>query len=144
MAECGDEVVGLILGYSGRTMGRLQLPMAGQMLEVLGVARFMHFLRKALPLRRLKEADGGEYFVNAVAVLPEFQGQGIGSALLEHVEGRAKVTGFRACSLSVEIGNVRACRLYERRGYHVVETHHLREASTAAGRSGVYRMVKAL
>ncbi len=56
-----------------------------------------------------------------MALLPESRGLGIGSALLAaHIE-QARTLGYRALSLSVEIGNDRARALYVRQGFVAVE-----------------------
>lgn len=54
-----------------------------------------------------------------IALLPEYRGQGIGTALLEHLLAAAKGK-YPALSLSVSPNNP-VVRLYERRGFQVVE-----------------------
>ena len=54
-----------------------------------------------------------------IALLPEYRGQGIGTALLEHLLAAAK-DRYPALSLSVSPNNP-AVRLYERHGFQVVE-----------------------
>jgi ribosomal-protein-alanine N-acetyltransferase len=52
-----------------------------------------------------------EIHINNVAVLPQFRGTGMGSALLHHVLAEAK-----------QLGNEAARRLYERLGFYVAAT----------------------
>ena len=59
----------------------------------------------------------GTHYVNALAVLPEFQGRGIGRALLQKVE---EVSPVEQMSLTVEDMNVGAKSLYESEGYKLV------------------------
>jgi ribosomal protein S18 acetylase RimI-like enzyme len=68
-------------------------------------------------------------YVAHVGVAPSFQGKGIGTALLQHAERQAHAQGFRRLSLDVSARNRRAQRLYERLGFHVVETRKSFDAS---------------
>jgi len=61
-----------------------------------------------------------------VAVLPEYRGQGVGTALLRALISRASALGHPAVSLSVDQRNP-ALRLYERPGFSVVSA---RESTT--------------
>ncbi|OLS40600.1 GNAT family N-acetyltransferase [Bacillus sp. MRMR6] len=51
-----------------------------------------------------------------MALLPEYRGEGIGTALLEEMLTLTKESGFEQVSLSVDPNN-RALRLYERLGF---------------------------
>lgn len=55
--------------------------------------------------------------VETVAVLEEARGEGVGTALMEAVEGWAHDHGFEHLSVSVRTANEGAKRLYERRGF---------------------------
>jgi ribosomal protein S18 acetylase RimI-like enzyme len=55
--------------------------------------------------------------VETVAVLAEARGKGVGTALMEAVEGWARERGFEHLALSVRTANEGARRLYERRGF---------------------------
>lgn len=52
-----------------------------------------------------------------LAVHPDLQGLGIGSALIEEAERCIRLRGLRTAGLSVEVDNPRAQALYERLGY---------------------------
>jgi ribosomal protein S18 acetylase RimI-like enzyme len=52
-----------------------------------------------------------------IAVNPRYQSQGIGSRLMEAAERLVEHRGYERVGLSVALDNVRARRLYERRGY---------------------------
>ncbi len=54
------------------------------------------------------------------AVIPNLQGLGIGTAMLDEAERLARARGFRTAEIRVEKDNPRARRLYERRGFAVV------------------------
>lgn len=53
-------------------------------------------------------------WIATIGVLPEYRGQGIGSALLQACEAQLPVSRVR---LNVRISNINAIRLYERYGY---------------------------
>lgn len=77
--------------------------------------------------RRTKALEPGYGFVEegtpeiAVAVAPEQRGRGIGSDLLQALIAEARSSGHPGLSLSVDRINP-AARLYERCGFHTVET----------------------
>lgn len=55
-----------------------------------------------------------------IGVRPEFQGTGVGLALLEDVIGPARVQGYSSCFLEVRASNTRAIRFYRGKGFEVV------------------------
>lgn len=55
-----------------------------------------------------------------LAVRPEWQGLGIGTAIVAELEARAAAAGFAAVRLGVEHDNPRAGALYRRLGYREV------------------------
>jgi ribosomal protein S18 acetylase RimI-like enzyme len=59
--------------------------------------------------------------VNQFAVEPELQRNGIGSALLDHVEQRAVRDGARELSLSTAEPAAHLIAYYEKRGYRHVD-----------------------
>jgi ribosomal protein S18 acetylase RimI-like enzyme len=61
-------------------------------------------------IRRLE----GVAWIATVAVLPDYRGRGIGSALLQACEDKIPLKRIRLC---VRVSNDTAIRLYERRGY---------------------------
>jgi ribosomal protein S18 acetylase RimI-like enzyme len=131
-------VIGILISYPGRIMDHLGLSMGMQLWRIYGAIGFARFARRALPLAFSREADRDEYFVNTLAVAPDFQGQGIGSYLLAHVENKAVKMFCRKCALSVSVSNPGARRLYKRCGYRVVKTVHYDIPEYA----GHHRMVK--
>jgi ribosomal protein S18 acetylase RimI-like enzyme len=138
IAEIDGQVAGLALSYPSG------IPMALQLLRISGLVEFIRFVRNALPLSQIAEAGAGEQFINNVAVLPNFQGQGVGSQLLAFVEDRAITTGLGMSSLCVDIDNERARRLYERLGYQVIGTIKFEHLSRSIGYKGFHRMAKGL
>ena len=58
-----------------------------------------------------------EAHVTNIALLPECQGHGLGSLLLEHMVLNAKMLGAVSMTLEVRPSNVPARKLYSRRGF---------------------------
>lgn len=67
------------------------------------------------PLTRVTEA-----WIYSIAVPPEFQGGGIGRALMDFAEGWAQKQGYPSIGLMVSATNERARSVYGRRGYEDV------------------------
>jgi ribosomal protein S18 acetylase RimI-like enzyme len=63
--------------------------------------------------------DGAALTIRHLELLPSSQGQGVGTAVIEHVVERAKCAG-RVVELRVLHVNPRARALYERLGFAVV------------------------
>ncbi|HWQ84294.1 MAG TPA: GNAT family N-acetyltransferase, partial [Anaerolineales bacterium] len=137
--EGDGDTIGILISYPGRMLGRLSLTTGRQLWGIHGAIGFIRFARRALPLAFVKEADADEFFINALAVSPAFQGRGIGSQLLSYAEPKARSQHYNKCSLSVARSNLRACHLYER-GYRVVETI----PCDLPGYAGYHPMVKVL
>lgn len=63
------------------------------------------------------ETYAGEWYVDTLAVAPEAQGQGVGTALLTGIEAGLRKQGEALLSLNVDQENPGAERLYRRLGY---------------------------
>lgn len=63
-----------------------------------------------------------EIHINNVALRPAWRGQGIGTALMQHVFAVARTLGARRATLEVRASNERARTLYERLGFYVAGT----------------------
>lgn len=144
VAVINKQVVALLLAYPSGLVKRLEILTARQLLNIYGWAGMCHFLRNALPLIRVNEAGRGEYFIDAVAVLPGFQGRGIGTRLLTYAEEEASNAGLTRCSITVDVVNDRARCLYQRLGYRIVELIRIKQLQRRIGYQGFYRMVKDL
>lgn len=68
------------------------------------------------------ETYPGEYYLDSMAVLPEYRGQGIATALLKDGIARATAAGITQCSMIVSPENPEAQKLYESLGFHHVMT----------------------
>lgn len=101
--ECDGQVAGMLVGY------RLDDPYeTGDLDELPTVVR---------PLVELEAEAPGSWYVNVLAVLPEFQGRGLGPQLLALAERSARDSRATQMSIIVANANPRAARLYEKTGY---------------------------
>lgn len=142
MAEVDGRAVGIILAAPAETLARTAWPTARVLLKVLGVGGMVGFVWRSLMMVGIEEGRPGEYYIAHLAVLPDSQGNGIGSALLARAEEEARRLGHGRVSLLVEIGHERARAFYEKHGYAVVEVHETPRQERRFGYRGAYRMVK--
>ena len=63
----------------------------------------------------------GSWYICAMALFPEFRGQGLGTKLLAIARSQAQDRGFNELSLLVFEQNTGAVRLYERNGFKTVD-----------------------
>ncbi|MDO4642665.1 MAG: GNAT family N-acetyltransferase [Cardiobacteriaceae bacterium] len=111
-----DTPVGVAFGYPSED-------------EVMVDEPFTAILRKHnLPLSPLFhdiEAFPNEWYLDSIAVAPNYQGQGIGTTLLTALPERALAAGKNCIGLNVAANNPRAQRLYSQLGYHPVGRRRL-------------------
>lgn len=101
------EPVGMVTAYDGRYYREMKLRTFTLVKEIFGE----DFLDMD------DEADAGEYYIDSLAVLPAFRGQGIGRALLQQAMQQAAVLGIPSITLTVDPDNPRAQRLYASLGF---------------------------
>lgn len=67
----------------------------------------------------LDEPAAGSYYINVIAVYPDYRGRGLGTRLLDLARNEARARGLTQLSLAVFEENRGAVRLYERNGFTV-------------------------
>jgi Acetyltransferases len=100
LAEQNSKVVGLVLSFGGRDEARLNAT-AGSWLE--------------------REAEGDEWYVDALAVLKNWDHKGIGTSLLQTAEQQARQHSYSKIALNVAQGNKQALDLYTHLHYVVTQ-----------------------
>ena len=104
-----DEPVGVCVAYDGGRLHTLREPFFEAVTERLG-----------LHLEGVEdECEPDEFYIDTLAVLPDYRGQGIAAELLRATIGRARECG-KPAGLLVDKDNARARRLYERVGFRQV------------------------
>ena len=71
-----------------------------------------------VPLQELEDLAPGTWYVNVLAVRPQFRNAGLGTWLMELAEETARGLSKRGLSVIVSDNNAGARRLYTRCGYH--------------------------
>jgi ribosomal protein S18 acetylase RimI-like enzyme len=103
VAEVDGAVAGALVGrpipvpYERRDAGDLPKPFA--------------------PVLELEALAAGSWFLNILALYPEYRGQGLGSAMLSKAEEIGNAMGASQISIIVEGANPSALKLYLRCGY---------------------------
>ena len=113
-------------------------------MRVFGPIRLVRLLPRLRARGRVQpKRPRGAYHIAQIDVDPSFRNQGIGSALLDHVEAEARSGGYARMSLTTTTINP-ARRLYERHGFSVVETKTDATYERYTGIEGRHLMVKEL
>lgn len=106
VAQCDDKVVGAVVGYDGALLEQLRE----------GTFAVLRQLISRTP-KLANETEAGEYYLDSIAVMPEYQGVGIGSALIDAFCKRALAQGHKQVGLIVDFDNPTAERLYTSQGF---------------------------
>lgn len=98
--------VGMVTAYDGRYYKPWQQQTFALVRQHLGI-EFPGMEDEAVP---------GDYYIDSLAVLPEWRGRGIGTALLRHAIAEGQQRGLRV-TLAVDPDNPTAQRLYHQLGF---------------------------
>jgi ribosomal protein S18 acetylase RimI-like enzyme len=110
LVACIDgEVAAMLLAY--------RLPAAADNDE--DPAEFPEFVR---PLVELEQCVAESFYINMLAAYPRFRGRGLGTKLMERIDGLARAAGCDLISIEVFENNRGALRLYRRLGYELRES----------------------
>ena len=109
VAEVDDNVVGAIIGYDGAKLYELRKPLLELMRETFGGVREIE-----------DETSAGEFYLDSLAVLPQWRGRGVGGALVSAARDRAFAAGHERVGLIVDFANPRAEALYNSLGFERV------------------------
>jgi ribosomal protein S18 acetylase RimI-like enzyme len=119
LAERDRAIVGMISGYS---TDRHRSSVGPPLWEASGGhATRMRVMAKLMARQQwfLGQYAPGDFYVQGFAVDEDLRGQGIGSALIDAMEERARAAGSKRLILNVGAKNEGARRFYERRGMTV-------------------------
>lgn len=103
IAEIDGDVAGALIGY--------RIP------DTADPAGFEELAPIVRPLAELEAEAPSHWYVNVLAVFPEYRGMGIGSALLRHADLIGKAVAPAGMAIIVASENAGAVKLYQRCGY---------------------------
>jgi len=118
-AERDERIVGMALGFAAeehRSFSDRPLKRAAGFPALR--MRTVQLLTRPM-LQVLKTIAAGDFYLLSIAIDEDQRGQGVGSALIDSVEERARASGSTRLSLDVAVKNEGARSLYERRGMTV-------------------------
>jgi GNAT superfamily N-acetyltransferase len=122
VAEADDRVVGVIqyrFGDRGQHGRLAHLRILASLVGPLGVLR--RAPRLVARMRAQIPIPPGSFYLTLVQVDPAYQGDGVGTCMLEWSNAEAKRLGARRMSLTTTLTNP-AIKLYERCGYSITTT----------------------
>ena len=140
----GDKALGIAVSFPYDQTPKLEWETAMQLIQITKLNHFLRFLGRSIPMIGVSEAEKGDYYLSDIATTPEARGQGIGKALLRHVEEKARKQGFRRLALTVARDNERAIEFYRRQGFRITSERESPTLAKRADYAGFYRMVKDL
>lgn len=106
VAEVDGVPAGAVVGYDGARVHELRRPME----EILKGIHGDDFKLE-------EETSAGEFYLDSVAVLPQFRGLGVGQILVGKLRDYAFASGFDKMGLLVDFDNPRAEELYSSLGF---------------------------
>lgn len=144
MAEIQGQKAGLIVSFPWN-----QRRIANNRLGMLLLARY-RFKGKAVLFRRLfpmifmEECTKQDYILSNVAVLPRFQGKGIGKLLVKAAEKTGRSEGCKRILVMVPIQNSNARKFFEHLGYKVTSVNLESNRRVKMFGPGYHRLMKKL
>jgi ribosomal protein S18 acetylase RimI-like enzyme len=143
-ASVSGEPAGLQVSYPGSTMKQLEFRTLLRFIAAAGLPSAIRMVWRSFPLQSIAEAAPDEYFLAHLAVLPEFEGRGLGRRLLERSMENARRGGFRKLTLTVDADNSRALGLYTRSGFVITASSNLEALRCRFSYHGYHHMAMAL
>jgi ribosomal protein S18 acetylase RimI-like enzyme len=143
-AEVENRVAGIELSYPASTMKTLELPTLLKFAGIAGLATCCRMVARSYPLQSITDAQTDDFFLAHLAVMPEFEGRGLGRRLLQHAEDKARAAGLRRITLTVDADNARAVNVYARAGFSVTGTSTFERLRRRFSYSGYHHMSKEL
>jgi GNAT superfamily N-acetyltransferase len=92
-------------------------------LEGLAQVIVVYQNKKAIGCGAFKNYDLNTAEIKRMFVIPEYQGKGIGSTILNELENCAKLQNFRYCILETGIRQPDAIALYQKNRYQIIENY---------------------
>lgn len=118
VAEGRNGIAGLVLSFPSDHFPRLSKLLV-EKLPKFYKSDVEDYQGKVVPMLKTKEAEPGEYYIDSLAVYPQYRACGIGSRLLKVATLKSHKLGISKTSLIVKPENKGALKLYKKHGYSV-------------------------
>jgi ribosomal protein S18 acetylase RimI-like enzyme len=144
VAYRSEEVVGLLIGYSGREKRNLQSAtgrVAGSLIDE-ELAQHLRRYREALSFKS-PATPSNAFYITILSVSEHAQGLGVGTKLLSHALLQAKAADCHTLQLDTESDND-AVNFYENMGFRIAAETSVPLLQELTGVPSTYRMVKDL
>ncbi len=119
IAENKGRRIGLLVSLPGKNLGQANRKFFSSMMKLYSMRGKLALLSRTLPMAFIKEAGRDEYLISNLAVLPRFQEQGYGRALVKYAEKKARAQGYARIAVMMDVQNTHARRFFEHLGYKV-------------------------
>ncbi|RFZ85839.1 N-acetyltransferase [Mucilaginibacter terrenus] len=109
-----DAIRGMIMGYDGAQLDVLR-------------SRFLDYIRGTLGFEGTPEDEtsAGEFYIDCLAVYPQYQGLGIAKELLKSTIEKAAANGHAVVGLLADVDNHKAQKLYTSMGFTICGKKYL-------------------
>jgi ribosomal protein S18 acetylase RimI-like enzyme len=114
--EVDKKIVGMSSAFSGKQQQKFSDEPLKQAAKRKAIRLWLMQILFAPLWRILETIPEDDFYVQGIAIDPEYRGAGIGSLLMSDIEKRAKASGSKRLSLDVSAKNSGARRLYNRFG----------------------------
>lgn len=115
--ETEKNIAGLVLAFPADYERKLNKPIIKK-LPSMYKSQLGEFKKRVMPMLKNDEGQPGEYYIDSIAVRPEYRNKGIGKKLLKLTQKKAERKGFEKISLLVKPKNKKAIKLYKNYGYN--------------------------
>ena len=134
VAEKDGKIAGLVLAFPAEKEMKLNIPIIKK-LPYMYKRKISNYKEEVVPMLSSEEAKPGEYYIDSIAVHPNYRKNGLGKKLLMVARKRAFKKGFKKVSLIVKPKNKGAIKLYKSSGYNM-------DGTVDMPSTDYYRMVK--
>ena len=142
--EENGAVRGAICIFPARDKKLLERNIGKYVRDMAGIAGAVACVRMAIHNtlnRRLPAFNDDELYIEALAVYPEFRGQGVSSGLLKSAFEEARRLNLPKVSLMAEMPNEHAISIYKKHSFVITETVELGPGYRKHNLYGAHKMV---
>ena len=115
-AEHDKVIAGMASGYTSKQHHSFSDKPLKQLADCWSLRMSIMTILCAPLLKALDKVGDSDFYLQSIAIDENSRGKGIGSALIDFIEDRARASEVKRLSLDVSAKNKGACKLYERRG----------------------------